>query len=351
METLRFNRPSYASRATPSVECAQPPSVNNNNQGQWSRNINYAVPQQPQFSTPKTVAERLLIKPFGKAVDTIQNKNITTYGEDVFIEYNPMVFIGKKGLSTADTYLKNVIQSYAKKEPVTEIIILKSEFAVLDIGKEHSYLKNINEIEKQDNRLDWWGDDNINDKINAQTDTFNINSEYKNKLSITELVPEVIDKLHIANKLINDMTSQIPRSLDVIKFRTLPTHTGNNKAAEARFAPVRRKIDNNTDKQNNDNLNHIDFGDNFSIRISNFSNPDELTTYAIKDILYEYIGDIKFKVSIPRNKETNQNKDFAFINFISEADLHKAFELLTAQRIFMDSAILYVEVSKRRSGY
>ena len=73
--------------------------------------------------------------------------------------------------------------------------------------------------------------------------------------------------------------------------------------------------------------------------------------YDIPDILYEYMGDIKFKVSIPRNKETNQNKDFAFINFISEADLHKAFELLSAQRIFMDSAILYVEVSNRRNGY
>ena len=334
MATLRFNRPSYASRAIQPVECAQLPFVKNST--------------QPQFSTPKTVTERLLIKPFGKATDSVQNKNITTFGEDVFIEYNPTFFLGKRGLAMADNYLKNVIHSYSKNEPVTEIIILKSEFTVPDIERNNSYLKNIDELTKQDNCHDWWGDDNINDKINAQNNTLDINQEAKYKLSVTELIPEVIDKLNVANKLINDMTSQIPKSLDVIKFRTLPTNTVNNKS-EARFAPVKRNI--NADKINNDKLTHIDFDDNFSIRLSNFSNPDDLTTYAIKDILNEYIGNIKFKVSIPRNKETNQNKDFAFINFISETDLNSAFELLTAQRIFMDSAILYVEISKRRSGY
>ena len=360
MATSRFDRPTYAKKimnqAIQPIECIQSPSVKNNNSGQ----------QPHHFSTPKSVSERHEFKPFGKAIDVVQNKNITTYGEDVFIEYNPMVFLGKQGLCRADAYLKNVIHSYAKNIPVTEIIVLKSEFTATDVERDYSYLKNISEPTNQDNskdkrqdksteHWDWWGDDNINDKINAQYNDYDhgtntINPEPKYKLSIAELIPEVLEKLQIANKLIRDMASLNPKTLESVKFRTLPANTGGNSSG-GRFAPVRRNIENNTDRLHNDRLNHADFDDNFSIRISNFSNPDDLTTYAIKDILYEYMGDIKFKVSIPRNKETNQNKDFAFINFISEADLHKAFELLSAQRIFMDSAILYVEVSNRRNGY
>ena len=353
MATSRFDRPTYAKKimnqAIQPIECIQSPSVKNNNSGQ----------QPHHFSTPKSVSERHEFKPFGKANDVVQNKNITTYGEDVFIEYNPMVFLGKQGLYRADAYLKNVIHSYAKNIPVTEIIVLKSEFTEPVVERDYSYLKNISEPTNQDNskdkrqdksteHWDWWGDDNINDKINSQNTDYEQTPEYK--CSIAELIPEVLEKLQIANKLIRDMASLNPKTLESVKFRTLLPNTVTTVSG-GRFAPVRRNIENNTDRLHNDRLNHADFDDNFSIRISNFSNPDDLTTYAIKDILYEYMGDIKFKVSIPRNKETNQNKDFAFINFISEADLHKAFELLSAQRIFMDSAILYVEVSKRRNGY
>jgi hypothetical protein len=379
MAASRFDRPTYVNKimnqATQPSECVQLPFVKNNNTDK----------QPPHFSKQKSVTERQLFKPFGKAVDVVQNKNITTYGEDVFIEYNPMVFLGKQGLVRADAYLKNVMQSYKKNQPVTEIIVLKSEFTATDVERDYSYLKNISDPPKQDKSTehwDWWGDDNINDKINAQytvctgivspdqcnatgvthnsgvpfcsqkgmglefsvsgneyDQTNTINPVPKYKLSIAELIPEVLDKLQIANNLIRDIASLNPKTLESVKFRTLPTNTGVN-ASGGRFAPVRRNIENNADRLNNDRLNHADFDDNFSIRISNFSNPDDLTTYAIKDILYEYMGDIKFKVSIPRNKETNKNKDFAFINFISEADLHKAFELLSAQRIFMDSAIL-----------
>ena len=353
MATSRFDRPTYANKimnqAIQPIVCVQSPSVKNNNSGQ----------QHHHFSTQKSVSERYEFKSFGKAIDVVQNKNITTYGEDVFIEYNPMVFLGKQGLARADAYLKNVLQSYAKNIPVTEIIVLKSEFTEPVVERDYSYLKNISEPTNQDNskdkrqdksteHWDWWGDDNINDKINSQNTDYEQTPEYK--CSIAELIPEVLEKLQIANKLIRDMASLNPKTLESVKFRTLQPNTVTTVSG-GRFAPVRRNIENNTDRLHNDRPAHTDFNDNYSIRISNFSNPDDLTTYAIKDALYEFIDNIPFKVSIPRNKETNKNKDFAFINFISEADLHKAFELLSAQRIFMDSAILYVEVSKRRNGY
>lgn len=354
MATSRFNRPSYASRATPPTAESQSPSVTNNN----------LVKQYPQFSPVSTVSERQGFNPFGKAIDSVQNKNITTYGEDVFIEYNPAVFFGKQGLARADAYLKYVIQSYAKNEPVTEIIQLKPEFTETVVERDLSYLKNISEPGKQDkghdkghekghdkrqDNWDWWGDNNINHKIKNYELTNNtgngISPDYK--FTIAELIPEVLDKLQIANMLIRDMAHLNAKTHTTVNFRTLPASTSTSiSTSGGRFAPIRR----NTDTRN-DRSNHVDFDDNCSIRISNFSNPVELTTYAIKDVLYEFMGDIQFKVSIPRNKETNQNKDFAFINFINEEDLNKAFALLSAQRIFMDSAILYIEVSKRRNGY
>jgi hypothetical protein len=346
------------------------------------------IPPAPtlQFSTRKTVAERQEFKPFGKAVDTVHNKNITTYGEDVFIEYNPMVFLGKKGIMYADAYLKKVITAYAKNEHVTDIIILKSEYADNATFNKMQNSQNLQpntvfsvctEPVNAVNNWDWWGDDNINDKINTCELNNNLLNEQNipnQKKSSNTLIPDVIDKIRIANKLIRELSSFNQKIHDIVTFRNLtldtvsqphvhPNATSKVSLSDTslhskerydnlrlggttRFEPVRRNINNNTDRQN-----HTDFDDNYSIRISNFSDPDALTTYAIKDVLYEFMDDIPFKVSIPRNKETNKNKDFAFINFVSEDDLNKAFAQLAKQRIFMDSAILHVEVSKRRNGY
>lgn len=343
MSASRFDRPTYAARATKPIESVAQPS-------QCAKEASNIITRPPikqpvpvQFSPMKTVAERQEFKPFGKAIDTVQNKNITTYGEDVFIEYNPMVFLGKQGSIRADNYLKRVITAYAKNEPVTDIIMLKSEFA------DNSTFDKLQHAQSYSNTWDWWGDDDINKKINAyelNNDLSNAQNRinHKQKITITELIPEVIDKIHIANKLIREMDSFNPKSHDTVTFRNIQSTTAKTTHSNARFEPVRRNIDANR-------VNQADFDDNFSIRISNFTNPDDLTTYAIKDALYEFMDDIPFKVSIPRNKETNKNKDFAFINFVSEADLNKAFEQLSKQRIFMDSAILYIEVSKRRPGY
>jgi hypothetical protein len=342
MSASRFDRPTYASRATQPVElpsqCAK----------EASNIITQTIIKQSQplqFSPMKTVAERQEFKPFGKAIDTVQNKNITNYGEDVFIEYNPIVFLGKQGNRRADAYLNHVINAYAKNEPVTDIIMLKAEFA------DNSTFDKLQNAQSYSNTWDWWGDDDINEKINAyELNNSLLNAQnginHKQKITITELIPEVIDKIHIANKLIREMASFNPKSHDTVTFRNLQSTTARPTHSNARFEPVRRNMDNHADKQT-----HADFDDNYSIRISNFSDPDSLTTYSIKDVLYEFMDNIPIKVSIPRNKETNKNKDFAFINFVSETDLNNAFEQLSKQRIFMDSAILYIEVSKRRTGY
>lgn len=324
MSEYRFSRPSYSSRA--SVDNGFVARAYSSTQITNNQQTNKLTDNQNYFSTPKIVEERKLFKPFGKAVDSVQNKNITTYGEDVYIEYNPAIFIGNSGILRADTYLKNVVAAYSKNEPLAEIILLKPEFDSTNTTAQNESL-----IEK----YDWWADETINKKIidNKLNNTIDKNNQ---QISVRELIPEALDKITIANTLIR--TLQISTNRDVaatVNFR-------NMTQQQARFAPVKRATSDIQIQQN------LDFDDNYSIRISNFTNPDDLTSYAIRDVLNEFIGDIKYKASIPRNKETNKNKDFAFINFVTEDDMKRAFALLTAQRIFMDSAILHVELGKQK---
>jgi hypothetical protein len=88
------------------------------------------------------------------------------------------------------------------------------------------------------------------------------------------------------------------------------------------------------------------YDDNCTIKISNFGDSHMLDVYDIKDFLREHgldSGEIKYKVTLPKNKETGNARDFIYLNFCDDAGLRQALDILLGQRIVYEYGILSVE--------
>ena len=54
--------------------------------------------------------------------------------------------------------------------------------------------------------------------------------------------------------------------------------------------------------------------------------------------------DMYLRVVIPRDKETGENRDRAFVNFKTQEDLDTVYNILSNQRLMFDGAIIEVQL-------
>ena len=374
------------------------------------------------FSKVRTPSSRLEIKPFGSAVDRERNEKCTTYGDDVFIEYNPMAFFGTAGSKMITKYFNDVVAGLAKEIPeFPDQISLKDYSSGVGLSKlaENTTITG--------NNIDWWADD-INTYIEEVEGPelleylakYNSSQTGYQPGALEQLIPDVVDKLTIADKLIKEYKQYIkPEPLDnkpkpifrdprlyetalvtgdngpksfsgatnitqdvPFTLNSKPTSlfscwpepaskreqnglggrefSGTGVPTVPRFQ-VARGYNNNTDDNNRFRIptrNHriqedtaytgqrIYYDDNCTIKISNLGDAHMLDVYDIKDFLREYgldSDEIKYKVTLPRNKETGQARDFIYLNFCDDAGLSQALDILLGQRIVYEYGILSVE--------
>lgn len=318
--------------------------------------------QRPEFSNPRTQESRLQIKPFGAAVDRERNEKCTTYGEDTFIEYNPMVFFGPAGLKRINNYYNNVIAGLAKEIPVIPPQIILKDY---NAGN-----SNPAECETTCNNIDWWADD-INEYIQNYEKLEPVTCQHGYQPAALEiLIPEVLDKLKVASKLIKDYRVH-DQDKPAIQFRDPELYDttaigANRPTPQARFqAPATLSSRNpvaETEPETNGRFSMLSsrqrgiphetpdarvyYDDNCTIKISNFGDAHILDVYDIKDFLREHgldSAEIKYKVTMPKNKETGQARDFIYLNFCDDAGLTQALNILLGQRIAYEYGILSVE--------
>lgn len=336
MSSSRFARPTYASQTSSNP-------VNN-----------YVKSWTPiKFNVPKTVDERRAFKPFGKATDVIANKNITTIGDDIFMEYKPIMFLGPSGMTYVNNYINDIINAVKNNTALTYNISIQTDDIVQPLT-----MNGDNSTQMAPYNWDWWGDDDINNKINTLEchnimSTQTVGTKHSYAYLYSDVISDIVDKLSIAQKLIKEFNVPITNNDKTIKFREINNAVTSDTKQQSRFIPKALRTSQNTNQSGeylSSNSTSVIHDDNWSIRISNFTDTNNLNQSLIRDLLSEYLGDVKYKISIPRDKETNTNKDFAFLNFNSECDMNTALSTLTSQRIYFDSAILYIEQSKRKSN-
>jgi hypothetical protein len=318
-------------------------------QQQTEQNLQQSMQQphinKPEFSTPKSVDERQAFKAFGNATNITANKNLTTYGDVVYMEYNPALFLGSRGSTYLNKYMKDIASAFGKDEPLKYVITLKS--TDLNDKKITVGAHTPKQDECQPTQWDWWGDDDINAKINCEKYNYNPTHNLSTSAITQDLITDVVDKLSVAKKIIGDYRIPVendgPAPASIIFRDIKPTQSSSTGGL---FTP--RALQNKAKSSSTDHMNILHIDDNYAIRVSNFTDTFDLTPYDVKDIFVDYIGDIRYNVSIPKDRETNFNKDFAFLNFQCEQDMMAALAALQNQRIYFDSSILCFELSRRK---
>ena len=276
--------------------------------------------------------ERASWKPFGNAVVKDKNRECTSFGDEIAMELNPMIFLGNKGEQILDRYLKRAIIDLSKDPPVpVPLIHLRDEYST------RQPVNVLAEGEERPATPDWWGDENINSYIAAEALP---KPEPRNIYKVPEFV---YDKVFVINNLIRSVPIK-REAQGPVQFRELPI---GDSASQSYFViPVRRQGATPTSQQHQSMRGGGIFLSEHSIRVNNVDDPDGLNMNEFRDFLCEnglpeYLN---YKITHPRDKETGEHRDFLFLNFNDEGDMNEAFEILSAKRIRYGYGILSFSV-------
>ena len=290
----------------------------------------------------KTPMERRKLQRFGNAKSAELNKTCTSFGEIVYMSVNPLIFAGKKGEQLLDRYTTKIIKTLSNPNPVVTEIIQLTNCEPIEDSNTTPALK-----------LDWWDDDNINSKIINSPDITNratttVHSASYHQAEIDDLVPGVVDKINIVNKLISTATSCKFDDDDGDAIAS-PAHTHQrvNASTTAKyFMPVKRV------QLGSLNTPHASTENKPSIKVSNFINPHTISVDELKS-LFDSNGlyNFKYKIIMPNNNSSvagydYQPKDFIFINFQNTIDMNLFLDKVSKQRIKYGHSILQFEQCK-----
>lgn len=89
--------------------------------------------------------------------------------------------------------------------------------------------------------------------------------------------------------------------------------------------------------------------DKYGLRLYGFNSLEEFDHNDIRDMLIKHGVQRPGRVFIPRDRQTNKNRNFAFVNFRSEEEVTQALDILQASgRIAFDHVFIKVQRSKPR---
>lgn len=255
------------------------------------------------------IYRRLRLPPFGKGAK-MPNRATTTYGEDVFMEWNPMAFYTSTG--KLHPILQKYIQEFEENNGyVRDKIILNKELTnytpfYWNDNTQYEYMSYIEKNCKIVNKPPiWFRDNKPSDSQVEDTCKFNVP-----QTSIFA-VPK------------KERQSEVGRGVD------RPGTFSINK--------IKQKVDGSRERVENE----------VSFRLMKFNSlvgirPDEIKRFICDQGVS---SDMYMRVVIPRDKETGENRDRAFVNFKSQEDLDTVYNVLSSRRLLFDGVVIEVQLS------
>ena len=246
--------------------------------------------------------------PFGDAID---NTNITTIGDDVWMEYNPDILKSNK----TRNYVHRTMAEYGGNNTDN------SKFTIIGCPE--------NKFDDTMNQFGYNKKMFINDSSNIFCRYCNGNHWSKN-CTVKDYYKtlEEIDK----------------------KFNKTKETESNQEKKDGYIAPHLRKNknnnqDNNVAENENRRVNRKEVitGKEKSIRISNL--PINITDNGLYSWLSQFNLD-EYQLHRPTDKNIGGYRDFAFINFLYRKQAERAMEILSKNRIRLSHYIVSVEWAK-----
>jgi len=299
----------------------------------------------------KTIYDRQHLERYGNEK---KNKNVTTLGEDVFMEWSPHLFKGKNSHivdNYVKDYLNNIYKVFPEKLIINNDIQLNNNITYLPNGKTWWDI-NSNEIKelKKGNLEDLNDNVKTNDSINKEKYSYSPEQNYidttmidfVNKFKKIQNKPNLIWNKNI-NEERKDNNELISSSL---------INTTSDGDYDGKFIPAHRRTNfrskaNNFDstegsyvplhlRKNTDSIK-------YSIKLYNFNSLDGIEPKDILDWVREYDVSGYIKITIPKNRKTGKMCSFVFLNFKNENDKNMAFQILTKNRLKYYHSIISVE--------
>ena len=308
----------------------------------------------------KSVYDRKQLRHFGKVK---KDDNITTLGEDVFMEWNPHLFKGKNS-HIVDNYVKdylaNVNKVFPEKLIINNDIQLNNKPTILPSGKTwwdiepeeiKEMVKSKNENEKTDNDVE-----RIN-RVEKEKYTY-IPAQYYIDTTMIDFVNKFKKVRNKPGLLWNNSKFEKEQSSKEnepsVVFNTLGLNNNDN---DGKFVPAHRRRNFKSKVSNVDSssetfipihLRKMIDGIKYSIKLYNFNSLEGIEPKDILDWVREYNVDGYIKVTIPKSRKTGKICSFLFLNFKNENDKTLAFKILSKNKLKFNHSIISVEDTSTR---
>ena len=312
----------------------------------WTDNTNdKTITVKRVLKYPENVYRRQRLKPFGKGAN---DKNLTSLGDEVFMEWTPHLFTGKNE-SIIDNYINDFKTNPGKK--YKEKIIINNE------------IQSFSGLKRLPRGQTWWdvNDKLINGEENPETmdmseDTFEIPTQYYVDTEVLDLVNKLKEtEKHKGLLWINqenEYQKTHSQDKDNISNQDTSSATTSSMGNDGTFVPIhkRKNFRNRVHPGDNESGNYVPLhlrrkleANKYSIKLYNFTNLDGVDGKDILDWVrgYDVMGYIK--ITIPKSRRTGKLCSFVFLNFKTENDKSQALEVLLQNKLKFNHSIISVE--------
>lgn len=316
---------------------------------------------------PAKVIQRRQIKPFGKMAYEDPSQ-FTSVGDDVFMEWNPAVFMyGNKLQKYCKEKLKN------SNNKVNELIKIKTDYtnvqpAIVDNEIDMTLLDRVNSLYRPNNNAHI----NFINKHSSNKTTENIKDNPDNNSNYNV---DINNNNHSKYNLMNDVNTNenifTPSRLRNITNGRINNNTenGNNKPDGDNKYTDRHKFDSNTKfdnnrrngysrsssrasyKNNNDtNIfvpRHQRVNENEAvIKLTELGDTTNLTSGDIAEFLRKYNIREFGRINIPTDRKTRKPRDMAFVNFNNLTAAQNAIDIIINTKAKLGYSCVAVELKK-----
>lgn len=301
----------------------------------------------------KAEYNRKLLQPYGNAK---KDTNITTLGEDVFMEWNPHLFKGKNSHivdNYVKDYLSNVNKVFSEKLIINNDIQLNNKPTILpngktwwDIGPEEiKEIKTVKNKEKETNN----NVETIN-RVEKEKYTY-LPAQYYIDTTMIDFVNKFKKVKNKPGLLWNnsrfDEEKQSSNKPELLITNTPGTSDNNGK-----FIPAHRRKNFKSKASNVDtssgtfvpiHLRKMIDDIKYSIKLYNFNSLEGIEPKDILDWVRGYDVEGYIKVTMPKSRKTGKICSFVFLNFKNENDKTMAFQILSRNKLKFNHSIISVE--------
>lgn len=291
----------------------------NENGNLIKRTLKYSSPGLTKTQID-TILERNKWERFGKGKDDLNNRYSAKNEDHVFMEYNPEILKSKKSKNAIKKMLTDPYN-------IDKIKVTDDNQLILDniISSIYNGLKNDKNISR----------DVLDYNYKYITDYKHVNNWAEKKNVNTE---EEIKK-----KLPKKTGAFVPSFMRNRGLDTGGTGSGSGSGSDSgsgsgadsnKFIPRHRRGNNNSNDSDN----------NKSIRLYNLPEPIEY------DELRNWLNTFELgrhKLFLPKNKRTNENQNFCFLNFFCDDDVQNGIDILNKQKF--EYNIVKAEISIRKN--